>query len=64
MPEHVHAEKSRAVEKKEEVEETEPADLSNPELTESVEDILDEIDSVLEEDAQTFISQYIQKGGE
>lgn len=30
----------------------------------NVDDILDEIDSVLEENAEEFVSQYIQKGGQ
>ncbi len=34
------------------------------ELDDDVDALLEEIDSVLEEDAQTFVSQYCQKGGE
>ncbi len=34
------------------------------ELTESVEDILDDIDEILEENAQEFVAAYVQKGGE
>lgn len=33
-------------------------------LTEAVEDILDEIDEVLEENAEEFVAAYIQKGGQ
>jgi ubiquitin-like protein Pup len=33
-------------------------------LSEDVDDILDEIDSVLEENAEDFVRQYVQKGGE
>jgi prokaryotic ubiquitin-like protein Pup len=34
------------------------------ELKEEMDDILDEIDSVLEENAEEFVKQYVQKGGE
>lgn len=33
-------------------------------LTDAVEDILDEIDEVLEENAAEFVAAYVQKGGE
>jgi len=33
-------------------------------LKSDMDDILDEIDSVLEENAQEFVDQYVQKGGE
>ncbi len=33
-------------------------------LTEDVDDLLDEIDSVLEENAEEFVRGYIQKGGQ
>ena len=34
------------------------------EITEDVDDLLDEIDSVLEENAEEFVKGYVQKGGE
>ena len=34
------------------------------ELKEEMDDILDEIDSVLEENAEEFVRGYVQKGGE
>ena len=34
------------------------------ELTEDVDDLLDEIDSVLEANAEEFVKSYVQKGGE
>jgi ubiquitin-like protein Pup len=34
------------------------------ELKEEMDDILDEIDSVLEENAEEFVKSYVQKGGE
>lgn len=48
----------------EEVEETEAVDLTNEELAEDVDSILADIDDVLEQDAETFVAQYVQKGGE
>ena len=33
-------------------------------LTDAVEEILDEIDGVLEENAEEFVAAYVQKGGE
>ncbi|MEE9533354.1 MAG: ubiquitin-like protein Pup, partial [Acidimicrobiia bacterium] len=34
------------------------------EVTERIDDLLDEIDSVLEENAEEFVKNYVQKGGE
>ena len=34
------------------------------ELKEEMDDIIDEIDSVLEENAEEFVKNYVQKGGE
>jgi ubiquitin-like protein Pup len=34
------------------------------ELKEEMDDILDEIDSVLEENAEEFVKNYVQRGGE
>lgn len=36
----------------------------NTELDQSVEDVLTDIDDILEENAQDFISGFIQEGGE
>jgi ubiquitin-like protein Pup len=48
-----------------------PPPEANPEvaerhekITEDVDDLLDEIDSVLEENAEEFVRGYVQKGGE
>lgn len=55
--------------KTEEVEETEVEATSDVQervgkLTDDVDALLDEIDDVLEEDAEAFVRSYIQKGGE
>ena len=36
----------------------------NEKLKKEMDDILDEIDSVLEENAEEFVKSYVQKGGE
>ncbi len=48
---------------------TEEAEVAAPakqgeELKEQLDDLLDEIDSVLEENAEDFVRNYVQKGGE
>lgn len=52
----------------EEVEEAPPTDPEAAEhqqkLTEDVESMLDEIDDVLEENAEEFVRGYVQKGGQ
>lgn len=52
---------------KQAVEETKPVEaknLENKALSEDVADILDEIDEVLEENAQEFVAAFVQKGGQ
>jgi ubiquitin-like protein Pup len=34
------------------------------EVADKIDDLLDEIDSVLEENAEEFVKNYVQKGGE
>ena len=48
---------------------TEETDVEEPAKSESVDtsdvdDLLDEIDEVLEENAEEFVKNYVQKGGE
>ena len=55
--------------KTEEVEETEVEATSDVQervgkLTDDVDALLDEIDDVLEEDAEAFVRSYVQKGGQ
>lgn len=60
---------SRANRRQDEVDEVEDSAQSDvaerhEKLTEDVDAILDEIDDVLEENAEEFIRGYVQKGGE
>lgn len=56
--EHKSKASSRAAEETVEVEPAEAMDTS------AVDDLLDEIDEVLETNAEEFVRQYVQKGGE
>ncbi|MEX2279386.1 MAG: ubiquitin-like protein Pup [Acidimicrobiia bacterium] len=47
----------------EEEEADETVELSESEAAD-IDDLLDEIDSVLEENAEEFVKNYVQKGGE
>ncbi len=42
---------------------TEPQ-VDGEETVEKIDDLLDEIDAVLEENAEEFVKNYVQKGGE
>jgi ubiquitin-like protein Pup len=48
------------------VEQTDASDLKerHEKLSEDVDSLLDEIDDVLEENAEEFVKGYVQKGGE
>ena len=46
-----------------EVEAAQPSASSETSM-EDIDDLLDEIDSVLEENAEEFVKSYVQKGGE
>jgi ubiquitin-like protein Pup len=57
---------TRRTEDAEQVEEKTPTDLQERQeaLNDDVDDILDEIDTVLEANAEEFVRGYVQKGGE
>jgi ubiquitin-like protein Pup len=56
--------KQPAPQKKEEAQVEPVKDESAEKLKAEMDAMLDEIDSVLEENAQEFVNSYIQKGGE
>jgi ubiquitin-like protein Pup len=62
----VRKEKAKEIKKTEQVEDVKSETISdkNQKLKDGMDSMLDEIDSVLEENAQDFINQYVQKGGE
>ena len=57
---------TRKTEETEEVAETEASDVQerHEKLTDDVDALLDEIDDVLEENAEDFVRSFVQKGGE
>jgi ubiquitin-like protein Pup len=57
---------TRSREETEEVEASVDTDVAErqKELTDDVDSILDEIDEVLEENAEEFVRAYVQKGGQ
>jgi ubiquitin-like protein Pup len=57
---------TRRTEEVDEVEDLPTSDVKerNEALTDDVDDILDEIDSVLESNAEEFVRSYVQKGGQ
>lgn len=59
---HKHA--TRRDQEIEEIEVTTETSVRNEKLAEEVDDILDEIDEVLESNAEDFVRQFVQKGGE
>jgi prokaryotic ubiquitin-like protein Pup len=63
MPERERKQRPAPKEREEEVEDLAPP-KQGEELKEELDDLLDEIDSVLEENAEDFVKSYVQKGGE
>jgi prokaryotic ubiquitin-like protein Pup len=53
-----------APEKREETTEVEAPKVQGEKIKEELDDLLDEIDSVLEENAEEFVRNYVQKGGQ
>ena len=60
----VQVEKKKNSKKDEQIEESPLETTSTEELKHDLDDILDEIDLVLEENAEEFVKSYRQKGGE
>jgi ubiquitin-like protein Pup len=65
MPEREQKKRSAPKERATETEEVDAAPSKQGEaLKEELDDLLDEIDSVLESNAEDFVRSYVQKGGE
>jgi ubiquitin-like protein Pup len=65
MPEREQKKKPAPKEREEVVEEDVAATSERGEkLKEGIDDLLDEIDSVLEDNAEEFVRSYVQKGGQ
>jgi ubiquitin-like protein Pup len=64
MPERERKQKPAPKEQEEVVEELPAASERGEKLKEDIDDLLDEIDSVLEDNAEEFVRSYVQKGGQ
>jgi prokaryotic ubiquitin-like protein Pup len=65
MPERKREQKPAPKEREQQIEEVAPADAEKAEkLKGDIDDLLDEIDSVLEDNAEDFVRNYVQKGGQ
>ena len=65
MAEREQKKKSTATERPDEVVEEVPAtSAAGEKLKAELDDLLDEIDEVLEDNAEEFVRNYVQKGGE
>jgi ubiquitin-like protein Pup len=64
MPERERKQKPAPKEREEVVEDAPAASERGEKLKEDIDDLLDEIDSVLEDNAEEFVRSYVQKGGE
>lgn len=62
MTERERRSRSKDASHKDEAQTTETGETS--EVAEKIDDLLDEIDTVLEENAEEFVKNYVQKGGE
>ncbi|HXA33431.1 MAG TPA: ubiquitin-like protein Pup [Acidimicrobiales bacterium] len=56
--------KKTTTERTDEVEEVPPPSATGEKLKAELDDLLDEIDEVLEDNAEEFVRNYVQKGGE
>lgn len=64
MAEREQIKKQAPARTEEEVEEVPARNERGEELKAELDDLLDEIDEVLEENAEEFVRSYVQKGGE
>ena len=64
MPERERKQKPAPKDRVEETAEVAAPAKQGEELKEELDDLLDEIDSVLETNAEEFVKSYVQKGGE
>ena len=64
MVEREQKRRSTPAEREEDVEEAPATSERGEELKAELDDLLDEIDDVLETNAEDFVKSYIQKGGE
>jgi ubiquitin-like protein Pup len=64
MPERERKQKPAPKEREDEVEEMPASSERGEKLKEDIDDLLDEIDSVLEDNAEEFVRSYVQKGGQ
>lgn len=64
MAERVQKQKSNSERESEEVVSSEASTQQGEKLKAELDDLLDEIDDVLESNAEDFVKSYIQKGGE
>jgi prokaryotic ubiquitin-like protein Pup len=64
MPERERKQKPAPKEREDAVEEVPASSERGEKLKEDIDDLLDEIDSVLEDNAEEFVRNYVQKGGE
>ncbi|MCC6225260.1 MAG: ubiquitin-like protein Pup [Microthrixaceae bacterium] len=64
MPERELKKKAAPQRREEEVDEAPTATAQGDKIKAELDDLLDEIDEVLEANAEDFVKSYIQKGGE
>jgi len=64
MPEREQIKKSAPAKADEEIVEAPPASEKGEALKAELDDLLDEIDEVLETNAEEFVKAYVQKGGQ
>ena len=62
--EQIQRQPERREEEPVEIQDTGPHHRKGKELEEDLDKLLDEIDSVLEENAEEFVRNYVQKGGQ